>query len=163
MSRFDLFFVLLDECNEDVDNQIAQHIVSLHRAADLGFEPPFSSADLQRYIAFARSVQPGEYDFFFPTMIGIFWGSTIKYLYIQVCNGKFTIVSRGCIVIIPESQALLVECYRKLRQNDIVGHGKSSYRITVRQLESLVRLSEALARLHLDDEVFVDQEVYLIA
>ena len=30
---------------------------------------------------------------------------------------------------------------------------KKSYRITVRQLESMVRLSEAMARVHLDDEV----------
>jgi hypothetical protein len=41
---------------------------------------------------------------------------------------------------------LLVESYRKLRQSDKVGI--NSYRITVRQLESMVRLSEALAKLY---------------
>ena len=46
-----------------------------------------------------------------------------------------------------------MQCYRKLRQNDILGRNKTAYRITVRQLESLVRLSEALARLHMEEEV----------
>ena len=57
-----------------------------------------------------------------------------------------------------ESRKVLVDCYRLLRQNDILGRNKTAYRITVRQLESLVRLSEALARLHLDDTV---QPVYV--
>ncbi|TAF71296.1 MAG: hypothetical protein EAZ58_04445 [Flavobacterium sp.] len=39
----------------------------------------------------------------------------------------------------------MVTQYRNLRQADASGVGKSSYRITVRQLESMVRLSEALA------------------
>lgn len=49
---------------------------------------------------------------------------------------------------------MLVTCYRKLRENDSVGsRSQSAYRITVRQLESLVRLSEAIARVYLDDKV----------
>lgn len=55
----------------------------------------------------------------------------------------------------PAASKLLVENYRKLRQSDIVGHGKTAYRITVRQLESMIRLSEALARIHCDDWVSV--------
>lgn len=30
MSRFDLFYVILDECNEVADKNIASHIVALH-------------------------------------------------------------------------------------------------------------------------------------
>ena len=49
---------------------------------------------------------------------------------------------------------MLVTCYRKLRENDSVGsRSQSAYRITVRQLESLIRLSEAIARVYLDDKV----------
>jgi hypothetical protein len=48
---------------------------------------------------------------------------------------------------------LLVHHYRKLRENDVGAGGKSSYRMTVRQLESMIRLSEARARIHCDEEV----------
>jgi DNA replication licensing factor MCM6 len=50
-----------------------------------------------------------------------------------------------------ESADILKEEYKKLRA-DKSGSG-SSYRFTVRQLESLIRLSEAMARLHCDDKI----------
>lgn len=112
MSRFDLFFVVLDECEESSDFNVARFIVGVHRGGAAAMPVEFSEGQLQRYIRAARKINP---------------------------------------TIIPESRAVLVESYKRLRQADSTGGARSSYRITVRQLESLIRLSEALARLHLDD------------
>jgi DNA replication licensing factor MCM6 len=111
MSRFDLFFVVLDACDEAADYQIARHILSIHRLRDDALAPEIPCDKLQLYIKYARRLNP-----------------------------RFT----------DEAASLLVKKYCLLRQQD----GPSScYRMTVRQLESLIRLSEALARLHLDKAV----------
>ncbi|KKY26841.1 putative dna replication licensing factor mcm6 [Diplodia seriata] len=108
MSRFDLFFVVLDECEESVDRHLAEHIVGIHRLRDDAVQPEFSTEQLQRYIRFARTFKP-----------------------------EFT----------PEAKTTLVERYKELRADDAQGGiGRNSYRITVRQLESMIRLSEAIAK-----------------
>eukprot|EP01135_Chromosphaera_perkinsii_P005821 Nk52_evm10s367 gene=Nk52_evmTU10s367 len=114
MSRFDLFFVILDECNEISDYNIARHILAVHQHRDEAVQPFYNTHQLQLYIRFARALKP---------------------------------------LIDEESRNLLVKQYRILREGDSTGGAKSSYRITVRQLESMVRLSEALARLHMDSHV----------
>ncbi|KAI8160231.1 DNA replication licensing factor mcm6 [Colletotrichum sp. SAR 10_70] len=115
MSRFDLFFVVLDECNDSVDRHLAEHIVGLHQLRDEAIEPEFSTEQLQRYIRFARTFRP-----------------------------EFT----------AEAREVLVERYKELRADDAQGGiGKNSYRITVRQLESMIRLSEAIAKANCVEEI----------
>ncbi|XP_065174596.1 DNA replication licensing factor MCM6-like [Sycon ciliatum] len=113
MSRFDLFFILVDDCNEVTDYAIAQRIVDLHTRETQAVERIYALDDIRRYILFARQFKPK---------------------------------------ISKESQDFMVEEYCRLRQRDS-GGTKSSWRITVRQLESLIRLSEAMARMYCSDEV----------
>lgn len=116
MSRFDLFFVLVDECNEVTDYAIARRIIDLHTREQESVEREYSVEEIRRYIAFARKFKPR---------------------------------------ITPESQEFMIEEYKKLRQRDANAMSKASWRITVRQLESLIRLSEAMARMVCEDEVLV--------
>ena len=41
MSRFDIFFLIFDDKNDDEDYHIAQHIVNMHRLQDDALQPPF--------------------------------------------------------------------------------------------------------------------------
>ncbi|XP_046331406.2 zygotic DNA replication licensing factor mcm6-like [Haliotis rufescens] len=114
MSRFDLFFVLVDECNEVVDYAIARRIVDLHSHLEESVERVYSVEEITRYLMFARQFKPK---------------------------------------INKESQEYMIEEYKRLRQRDGTGAAKSAWRITVRQLESMIRLSEGMARMHCQDEV----------
>jgi len=114
MSRFDLFFIVLDEQEEMVDYRIAEHIVNLHKNGDYDqVKTSFSQAQFQLYLRAAKALKP-----------------------------KFTKAA---------AERLRVE-YQMLRQSD-VSYQKTAYRITVRQLESLIRLSEALAKIHFDENI----------
>ncbi|CAH4037068.1 DNA replication licensing factor Mcm6 [Pieris brassicae] len=111
MSRFDLFFILIDETSEMVDYAIARRIVDLHCNKEETYDCVYSREDLLRYIAFARSFKP---------------------------------------MITEEAGKILVEYYTVLRSRD---GGAGSWRITVRQLESMIRLAEALAKMHCSGQV----------
>ncbi|KAJ3069042.1 MCM DNA helicase complex subunit mcm6, partial [Rhizoclosmatium hyalinum] len=109
MSRFDLFFVILDECDPSTDWNIARHIVNFHQKQEQGLKPVYSTSQLQNYLKYTRALKPK--------------------------------LSKDAV-------EFLVDQYRNLRQSDATGVNKSSYRITVRQFESMIRLSEALAKLN---------------
>ncbi|KAI3374422.1 hypothetical protein L3Q82_006245 [Scortum barcoo] len=115
MSRFDLFFILVDDCNEVTDYAIARRIVDLHSRIEESVDRLYSLDEIRRYLLFARQFKPK---------------------------------------ISSESEEFIVEQYKRLRQRDGSGGvSKSAWRITVRQLESMIRLSEGMARMHCCDEV----------
>merc|ERR1719317_1358131 len=58
MSRFDLFFILVDECNEVTDYAIARRIVDLHSRNEESVERVYELQEIQRYIMFARQFKP---------------------------------------------------------------------------------------------------------
>ena len=58
MSRFDIFFVIFDEKNDDEDFHIAQHIVAMHRLRDVAVSPDFTMEQVQTYIKFCRTLNP---------------------------------------------------------------------------------------------------------
>ena len=58
MSRFDLFFVVLDECDSNFDERMAAHIVRNHQGRETVVKTPFTKEQVQRYVRFARSLSP---------------------------------------------------------------------------------------------------------
>ena len=58
MSRFDLFFILVDECNEVTYYAIARRIVDLRSRNEESIERVYSVDEIQRYITFARLFKP---------------------------------------------------------------------------------------------------------
>jgi DNA replicative helicase MCM subunit Mcm2 (Cdc46/Mcm family) len=51
MSRFDLFFVIVDECDEVADYNIARHITNLHRNLDEAIDAEYSTEDVSGWAA----------------------------------------------------------------------------------------------------------------
>eukprot|EP01059_Diplonema_ambulator_P008746 TRINITY_DN18473_c0_g1_i1.p1 TRINITY_DN18473_c0_g1~~TRINITY_DN18473_c0_g1_i1.p1 ORF type:complete len:851 (+),score=91.27 TRINITY_DN18473_c0_g1_i1:60-2555(+) len=113
MSRFDLFFIVTDDLDDEKDLKLAERIVELHRKGEDGVETPFDFNDFLLYLRYARQVKPR---------------------------------------MSKEAAAVLVEQYRILRENSYL-NGKTSVRVTTRQLESMIRLAEATARLYCDQVV----------
>ncbi|PPD75209.1 hypothetical protein GOBAR_DD27854 [Gossypium barbadense] len=114
LSRFDLVYVMIDDPDDQTDYHIAHHIVRVHQKREDALQPAFTTAELKRYITYAKTLKP-----------------------------KLT----------SEARKLLVESYVALRRGDTTPGSRVAYRMTVRQLEALIRLSEAIARSYLETQV----------
>lgn len=114
LSRFDLVYVMIDDPDDQIDYHIAHHIVRVHQKHEDALAPAFTTAQLKRYFAYAKTLKPK---------------------------------------LSSEARKLLVDSYVALRRGDTTPGSRVAYRMTVRQLEALIRLSEAIARSHLETQV----------
>ena len=58
MSRFDLFFVIVDERDDYTNFSIAKHIINFHRKKDVAVKTVFSQKEMLTYLKFCRQIKP---------------------------------------------------------------------------------------------------------
>lgn len=118
MSRFDLYFVLIDDPEPENDRNISRHILQNHlifnseSQLNVSLLKPFTVDEVRLFIRYVKDKTPA---------------------------------------LTEQSKKELIEKYISLRQDSLVN--TNNYRMTVRHLESMIRLSEALAKIHNDTEV----------
>jgi replicative DNA helicase Mcm len=135
LSRFDLFFIIKDMLNKELDEDIARHIIKTHESAEKYVkslkEKTISKADLEDI---EKVISP-------PVAIEIF--------------KKYVAYARQNIkpILSKDASQLIIDYYTKLRD---VGRKSGSYSATPRQLEGLIRLSEASAKIKLKQSIDVE-------
>ncbi|KPI86975.1 putative DNA replication licensing factor MCM5 [Leptomonas seymouri] len=152
LSRFDLIFKVIDPRNPETDQRLAHHVIGLHKSANSGSK----GGAARRSVAAAASAAS------------------------SAAHGGIEVVERGFFtkyisyaratcrpVISEEAMKVLLDFYVQVRRDahqrtleaigamGQSGGGGSSNKtpiiqITARQLESLVRITESLARMRLD-------------
>ena len=114
LSRFDLFYVVLDRVNPEDDKRISEHIIQLRLPNNAPSQrQEISTHELLQYIKLAKQIKP------------------------RLTEG---------------ARRRVIRFYTAMRQQEKSSY-RRAYRVTVRQLESLIRLSEGLARVYWSDEV----------
>ncbi len=136
ISRFDLFFMIRDTLDKKKDETIAAHILATHRAGEQLLQ--MSRGNKQINAAEIQLIQEKVS----PMIDVLLLRKYISYARQRV----FPILSH-------EAVAQIQEFYVGLRDQ---GRQAGSYSATARQLEGLVRLAEASARVRLSDEVGVE-------
>ncbi len=138
ISRFDLIFILLDVPETAKDKNIAEHILKSHYAGELleQRENLSTSAVTQENVDKHMKV--------------------IEPIYDKELMKKYVAYARRNVFPIMEDEAKqhLIDFYLDLRRR---GEGKDSpVPVTARQLEALVRLAEASARIRLSNQVTME-------
>ncbi|XP_067900466.1 DNA helicase MCM8 isoform X1 [Heterodontus francisci] len=145
LSRFDLVFILLDTPNEDHDNLLSEHVMALHA----GKKATLSSATVSRQSTQDSNTSVLEIasDKPLSERLKLFPGENFDPIPHQLLR-KYVGYARRyvCPKLSVEAAQVLQEFYLELRRQN---QGPDSTPITTRQLESLIRLTEARAKLEL--------------
>ncbi|KAM9315778.1 DNA helicase MCM8 [Gastrophryne carolinensis] len=148
LSRFDLVFILLDTPNEDHDHLLSEHVIAMRSGSKESLcsitvtrnDSQASNTSLleipsERPLKDRLKVQPGEHFDAIPhQLLRKYIGYARQYVHPKLS---------------PDAAHVLQDFYLELRKQN---QGVDSTPITTRQLESLIRLTEARARLELREE-----------
>lgn len=152
LSRFDLIFIILDKSNETVDSMLAQHILKLYS--------PLVGSNLTSNLRSAQDIRSKEYNYEgicyktdgFPEDDSIDLSSAnISRIPINLFAKYIAYARHHCSPAISEiAENTMIGKYIEMRR---MGSSRNTITASPRQLESLIRLSEALAKMRLSETV----------
>ncbi|NXY89826.1 MCM8 helicase, partial [Alcedo cyanopectus] len=145
LSRFDLVFILLDTPNEDHDHLLSEHVMAMRAGKQAA-----SCSAAARPSTQERSVLQVVSDQPLLERLKILPGENFDAIPHQLLR-KYVGYARQYVHpnLSPEAAQVLQEFYLELRKQN---QGADSTPITTRQLESLIRLTEARSRLELREK-----------
>ena len=143
--RFDLIFLMLDPQDEQFDRRLATHLVSLYHQSREEEEGAFlDMAVLRDYIAYARN-------YLHPDL-----SEEAGQALIQAYVGRLTVCVCVCVCVWMVNIGEHVLMFTDMRK---IGSARGAVTAYPRQLESLIRLAEAHAKMRFSSTVeIVDVE-----
>ncbi|GAA6027467.1 hypothetical protein JCM8097_007877 [Rhodosporidiobolus ruineniae] len=179
LSRFDLLFVVTDEADEQRDRLISEHVLRMHRYVQPGLEEGAPAVDtLEQHLSVgteqpqtAAEANQSPFEKYNPLLhggvapvVGKKGGKkkaknpevlTIAFVkkYIQYAKSNVQ------PVLLPEASDYISKAWTNLRNDDAGPNQKRTSPMTVRALETLIRLSTAHAKSRLSPEITEDDAV----
>jgi replicative DNA helicase Mcm len=141
LTRFDVIFPISDKPNRDLDAHMAEHILGAHYGGEIR---EFRKASLEKE-KFTKEDEEKAIQKIKPLLTPEFLRKYVAYARRNI----FPVMTK-------EAMNNLIEFYVNLRTRDTEEGEAGVVAITPRQLEALVRLSEASARLRLSNEVTLE-------
>ncbi|KAK4204871.1 putative DNA replication licensing factor mcm3 [Triangularia verruculosa] len=167
LSRFDLLFVVTDDIEDTRDRQVSEHVLRMHRYRQPGTEegaPVRENAGQALNVALnqqAETVRPTDVYEKYDAMLHVGIkatgrGSNKKHEILSIPFMKKYIQyakTRIKPVLTQEASDRIAEIYVGLRNDDMEGNQRKTSPMTVRTLETLIRLSTAHAKSRLSNRV----------
>lgn len=152
LSRFDLIFVLLDKPDEELDCRLSEHVMALHSGSGDKIGHLSSTKSKNTSFSFVSTISNDDDDDSDKPLSELlkcpaaepFDPIPHQLLRKYICYARRYVNPR----LSPAAAKVLQEFYLDLRQN----HVSEAIPITTRQLESLIRLTQARARCELREE-----------
>ncbi|KAK0645591.1 MCM2/3/5 family-domain-containing protein [Cercophora newfieldiana] len=167
LSRFDLLFVVTDDIEDTRDRQVSEHVLRMHRYRQAGTEegaPVRENAGQALNVALNQQADPNRptevYEKFDAMLHAGVKGTgrgankkpevlSIPFMkkYIQYAKTRIK------PVLTPEASERIAEIYVGLRNDDMESNQRKTSPMTVRTLETLIRLATAHAKARLSNRV----------
>ncbi|BES98653.1 DNA replication licensing factor [Nesidiocoris tenuis] len=166
LSRFDLLFVMLDVINSDLDLVISDHVLRMHRfrnpgEADGTVLPMGSGVDILSTHAPDENDADADIPIFEKYDPLLHGESKVKFNKERIFTVKFmkmyiNIAKALKPVLTAEAAEAIAEEYAHLRSQDAIQTGEARTQpVTVRTLETLIRLATAHAKAHLSPKILL--------